>query len=519
MTQIESPKRKMQKKNDYQRHKLFRKIKRRRKAYAEAEQHIAEKQLRKKLKLPKFENGKEIVNLDNAHFDQDGNLVDNITGVSYIPISDDVVITPNTKYFYDPYASAGNYFYGNWSKDLINMTPGVGDGMDIAQAIVDSTNGKYLAAGSSLAMLALPNFIEKPVRRLINFMPGLTRYLYNANNKVSKFARDNFPSAFKNISYDDAVDALNRFDQKLIGDRIIHKNSKPIWNEQKRLWELGTFRDKSNERYFEDIMAHKLDIGDPTKIHGINISDPRLNTVIGFHPSIGVGGFKTPDGYTMINLRGKRYAGQSGKQLENNMSDVSLHESWSHMTDADASRNVVGQNTDDYKLLSKDGNVSGSSKWIEGRATMNQIRKKLYDAGYNTQQKIDQYISNLSDEQLFDLFSQQNGYGKDYQRAYNSSDANTKKQMSDKARNMFKLAAIGGIGITTANKVNSDKSYNSGKDIHIKPSRRGTFTKAAKQHGMSVQGFANKVLKNPGNYSAAMIKKANFARNAAKWNR
>jgi hypothetical protein len=52
--------------------------------------------------------------------------------------------------------------------------------------------------------------------------------------------------------------------------------------------------------------------------------------------------------------------------------------------------------------------------------------------------------------------------------------------MSDKARNMFKLAAIGGIGITTANKVDSDKSYNSGKDINIKKSKRGTFTKAAK---------------------------------------
>ena len=52
MTQIESPKRKMQKKNDYQRHKLFRNIKRRRKAQAEAEQQIAEKQLKKKLKKP-----------------------------------------------------------------------------------------------------------------------------------------------------------------------------------------------------------------------------------------------------------------------------------------------------------------------------------------------------------------------------------------------------------------------------------------------------------------------------------
>lgn len=62
-------------------------------------------------------------------------------------------------------------------------------------------------------------------------------------------------------------------------------------------------------------------------------------------------------------------------------------------------------------------------------------------------------------------------------------------------------------------------NYNSGKDIHIKKSKRGTFTKAAKQHGVSVQSFANKVLKNPSKYSAAMRKKANFARNAAKWNR
>lgn len=60
MTQMESPKRKLQKKNDYQRHKLFRKIKRRRKAQAEAEQHMAEKQLRKKLKIPKFGSGKDI---------------------------------------------------------------------------------------------------------------------------------------------------------------------------------------------------------------------------------------------------------------------------------------------------------------------------------------------------------------------------------------------------------------------------------------------------------------------------
>ena len=62
MTQMESPKRKMQKKNDYQRHKLFRKIKRRRKAQVQADQEVAEKQLKKKLKLPKFDDG------DDARF-------------------------------------------------------------------------------------------------------------------------------------------------------------------------------------------------------------------------------------------------------------------------------------------------------------------------------------------------------------------------------------------------------------------------------------------------------------------
>ena len=72
MTQMESPKRKMQKKNDYQRHKLFRKIKRRRKAQAESEQQIAEKQLRRKLKLPKFGNGKtREVYTSDIHFNND----------------------------------------------------------------------------------------------------------------------------------------------------------------------------------------------------------------------------------------------------------------------------------------------------------------------------------------------------------------------------------------------------------------------------------------------------------------
>lgn len=52
-----------------------------------------------------------------------------------------------------------------------------------------------------------------------------------------------------------------------------------------------------------------------------------------------------------------------------------------------------------------------------------------------------------------------------------------------------------------------------GGNIYIKPSKRGTFTAAAKKRGMGVQEFANKVLANKEDYSPTMVKKANFARN------
>jgi hypothetical protein len=58
-----------------------------------------------------------------------------------------------------------------------------------------------------------------------------------------------------------------------------------------------------------------------------------------------------------------------------------------------------------------------------------------------------------------------------------------------------------------------------GGPIHIKPSKKGTFTAAATKHGKGVQEFARQVLANKGNYSSAMVKKANFARNSKSWNK
>lgn len=75
------------------------------------------------------------------------------------------------------------------------------------------------------------------------------------------------------------------------------------------------------------------------------------------------------------------------------------------------------------------------------------------------------------------------------------------------SRGIYNLEDIKGIYNEFAN----------GGNIHIDPSKKGTFTAAATKHGKSVQAFASQVLAHPENYSPVMRKKANFARNAAKW--
>ena len=59
-------------------------------------------------------------------------------------------------------------------------------------------------------------------------------------------------------------------------------------------------------------------------------------------------------------------------------------------------------------------------------------------------------------------------------------------------------------------------TFKKGGGIHIKKKTRGKFTKSAKAAGESVQEHAAKVLSDP-NVTSLQKKRANFARNAAKW--
>lgn len=478
MTQMESPKRKMQKKNDYQRHKLFRKIKRRRKAQAEAEQQIAEKQLRKKLKIPKFGGGKEKVNLDNAHFDKEGNLVDNTTGIKYIPTSDDVVITPNTKYFYDPYASADNYFNGNWSKDFINMTPGIGDAMDVAQVVDDTSKGKYISAGAGALMLALPNFVEKPFKLI-----GKKALPFMFNKINTKSIDNQYSELFKNLEFDGNLMEI---------DDILKEYS----NEGH--FRMPVYQDKfdvtTNISPLQLFMSRQTAAGRNFKPNVVYKGTPQCRDyLMNHHPGVDVSGSGS---YTFIGSyeNGDPYQAVIDKKSYKSRKDMEqamCHEFTHSLQDAE----------DDYGeqlALKAFGNTPISNKYfldgahLEFGARGSQLKNAL---GIYGNLKRPLKISPKDYQLAIDLYP------------YRFKDNNITDMANYTSDN--KLAA----------KFIQSEGFDSGKDIHIKKSKRGTFTKAAKQHGMSVQGFANKVLRNPSKYSAAMRKKANFARNASKWNK
>lgn len=59
--------------------------------------------------------------------------------------------------------------------------------------------------------------------------------------------------------------------------------------------------------------------------------------------------------------------------------------------------------------------------------------------------------------------------------------------------------------------------YEDGGAIHINPKNKGKFTAWAKSHGMSVQEAASHVMANKDKYSSTTVKRANFAKNAAKF--
>lgn len=564
MTQMESPKRKMQKKNDYQRHKLFRKIKRRRKAQAEAEQQIAEKQLRRKLKLPKFDRGedglstykKQVEMFNDANSDPTlpGRLVDR-NRVTVNPETGDVMEVGGHINL-DPVIITGKMpdnlkqtinkniesdrIQDLLYKDRLSPVDTIGDLVVESAAI-----GKPLELAGKAALYGIGRYGEKLGLKKLQ---GLARQKLE-DNLFRVFERDS--NILKQNSNQNGLS-----NGKILSDKIkegyfnytkgqeiplnfdgnyfrVTKNMPQVMSEG----DTGFKNFPVGEYYSENIGDYYKNVMQPLfNKQGID-PEMRLPRGIITVPENDVGWKGYFDKYSGIPyIKAKAVNGNLIDAIRSGQfNSTYLHEAASHGTDFKIPSNLKEQYRfenflpSDYKWRPS---VKDSKDWEEYRATMNQVRHKLLDTEhlingkYPSGKELEKAIDNRQVDLIMANFDVANGYGSDYYNAYKDLLNKAKQTNSyrdwqniidfeNHIRNSLKyLPAVTPFAIGA-----KSNDYNSGKDIHIKPSKRGTFTKAAKQHGMSVQSFANRVLRNPSKYSAAMRKKANFAHNASKWNK
>lgn len=562
MTQMESPKRKMQKKNDYQRHKLFRKIKRRRKAQAEAEQQIAEKQLRRKLKLPKFDRGedglstykKQVEMFNDANSDPTlpGRLVDR-NRVTVNPETGDVMEVGGHINL-DPVIITGKMpdnlkqtinkniesdrIQDLLYKDRLSPVDTIGDLVVESAAI-----GKPLELAGKAALYGIGRYGEKLGLKKLQ---GLARQKLE-DNLFRVFERDS--NILKQNSNQNGLS-----NGKILSDKIkegyfnytkgqeiplnfdgnyfrVTKNMPQVMSEG----DTGFKNFPVGEYYSENIGDYYKNVMQPLfNKQGID-PEMRLPRGIITVPENDVGWKGYFDKYSGIPyIKAKAVNGNLIDAIRSGQfNSTYLHEAASHGTDFKIPSNLKEQYRfenflpSDYKWRPS---VKDSKDWEEYRATMNQVRHKLLDTEhlingkYPSGKELEKAIDNRQVDLIMANFDVANGYGSDYYNAYKDLLNKAKQTNSyrdwqniidfeNHIRNSLKyLPAVTPFAIGA-----KSNDYNSGKDIHIKPSKRGTFTKAAKQHGMSVQSFANRVLRNPSKYSAAMRKKANFAHNAASW--
>ena len=479
MTHMESPKRKMQKKNDYQRHKLFRKIKRRRKAQAEADQHIAEKQLRKKLKLPKFDRGedelstykKQVEMFNDANSDPTlpGRLVDR-NRVTVNPETGDVIETGGHVNL-DPVIITGKMpdnlkrtinknIESNRLQDLLykdRLSP-----VDpIGELVVESAAiGKPLELAGKAALYGIGRYGGKF---------GLKKLQGLARQKLleKEFAISNGRHTMGEPIPTNKTIRIQNDDQPFMFD-IDQPTSQYIGKDHLN---IGSYIGEGGESFVYNTA------GDPNTVTKI----------------------KVPISDSIEDYEGLQRAVST--EYQQNKLPFFFKQDYLGYTDKNSIPSKAGKTFGDeqFRIVTKQPKVIPFSKVADPWFTLTENDGRQGIFRYFDKDKIYNYLRKYGVEKTKDPYIYK-------YKNITFSDIRPQNAGIDKNGNFGFLDLI-------------IHDYNSGKDVRIKPSKRGTFTKAAKQHGMSVQGFANRVLRNPSKYSAAMRKKANFARNASKWNK
>ena len=164
--------------------------------------------------------------------------------------------------------------------------------------------------------------------------------------------------------------------------------------------------------------------------------DKHILSKLSYLPNSNIKGFYNNSTGSHINLNANSIKGKLW-----NIPSTIVHEDVSHGTDYLYKR--------DYRPLT---NVFeyGINPWYENRATMNQVRYKLFEDGMNVNDVIDK-VQNLNDKQIIDLFASMNGYGRRIQQHYNSLNIQGKNQLIKDIKNSFLFPAIGAGVVLTNN--------------------------------------------------------------------
>lgn len=235
-------------------------------------------------------------------------------------------------------------------------------------------------------------------------------------------------------------------------------------------------REEANRRVSQAIMAQNILLSQKE-------AQDALANIVAFGGWVGTHGGDYPTGFSEFNEGGSHESNINGGIPQG--------------VDPNGNSNLVEEGEtkwDDYVFSKRLKVPKGFGKAYD----LGRVDKKSYaDASKK--------LSKESEERPFDPISKR---GRDAMlgRLQQAQEAQKSIDKADEAMNeIFDLNELGDI------------LYAEGGSIHIQPSKRGTFTAAAKKRGKGVQEFARQVLANKDNYSSAMVKKANFARNASKW--
>lgn len=174
---------------------------------------------------------------------------------------------------------------------------------------------------------------------------------------------------------------------------------------------------------------------------------------------------------------------------------------------------MFGSKLNEERIAQAENEINAANSFNANASNFDDLSQQIANspviAGFN-QKDIgsDGWFSNKAKNKYNALLAQKEYAENWVDRSITNAATNLQQQQMNNLLQNY--AAYGGL-------LDMNNQYSDGGKIYIKPSKRGTFTAAAKKHGKGVQEFASQVLANKENYSPAMVKKANFARNAAKW--